>query len=53
MAEITINTEHVDHLTAKVCLLLAAMYADENDLKILGERREDGKVVYWFEEGRK
>lgn len=53
MAEITINTECVGIVDAKICLLMAGMYAEENGLKILGERMEDGKVVYWFEEGRK
>lgn len=50
MAEITINTECVGFLTAKICLMLAAEYAEDQDLKIVGERMEDGKVNYWFEE---
>ena len=35
---------------AEHCLSVAAQFAEENGLVILGERDETGKVVYWFEE---
>lgn len=51
MAEVRINTgDEIDLISAKLCLLIAGTYAEEHDMRILGERDEDGKVVYWFEE---
>ena len=49
--EIT-DSDSVSFACAKACLSAAASYAEENNLVIVGERDEYGKVVYWFEEGR-
>lgn len=43
----------IGEVSAKLCLSAAAQYAEENDLVIVGERGEDGKVVYWFEARRR
>lgn len=40
----------VDRQTAETCLGMAALYANNNGMKILGERGEDGRVQYWFED---
>ena len=49
---VTINTKEdgeIGEICAKLCLSVAAQFAEENGLVILGERDETGKVVYWFE----
>ena len=50
--EIT-DRDSISSVCAKACLSAAAQYAEENGLVIEGERDEDGKIVYWFEERRR
>lgn len=54
MIKLNISTnDTIGEISAKLCLSAAAQYAEENDLVIVGERGEDGKIVYWFEERRR
>ena len=50
--EIT-DRDCISSVCAKACLSAAVQYAEENGLVIVGERGEDGKIVYWFEERRR
>ena len=50
--EIT-DRDSISSVCAKACLSAAAQYAEENGLVIVGERGEDGKIIYWFEERRR
>ncbi len=51
MVQITITIQDTGHLDqdAELLLCLVGQYANANGLKIVGERDETGKVVYWFE----
>lgn len=51
MVQITITIQDTGQFDqdAELLLCLVGQYANANGLKIVGERVETGKVVYWFE----